>query len=257
MHTDKLAPNRRGGDHSLSFQYELTIDEVNIKFESDWCKKKDEAKRQLIQKIVHHFMHNEYMSSDAAPSSASSSMFQPEDMEQIVVGLITKWQKENLPVIKKALMLKDEEQHSQLNSFLTVAFIHPSFVYTDQIKFALQKFLKTTHVHYERFEFLGDAVLGLVVARDLFDKHENDSPGALSNKRRTKIQFEACADHLRRLGLDKFVIHRDVFLSLSGKVLADVFEAVLGALYVIYEEESFEYVRQYTGEESDVYSRQT
>jgi ribonuclease-3 len=98
---------------------------------------------------------------------------------------------------------------------------------------------------YERLEFLGDAVLELAVAHLLTEKHCNASEGVLSKMRASLVSEGSLATIARRLELGRFVRLSWVELSNGASdrasVLADVVEAVLGAVYL---ESGFEVVRE-------------
>ncbi|KPL88329.1 hypothetical protein SE16_05745 [Ardenticatena maritima] len=89
---------------------------------------------------------------------------------------------------------------------------------------------------YERLEFLGDAVLDLVVAEHLFYALPDWPEGDLTFLRATLVRTEQLADYARQLGLgDILRLGRGAELS-GGRnhtaILADAFEAVVGALYL-------------------------
>src|SRR6476646_9245599 len=58
----------------------------------------------------------------------------------------------------------------------------------------------------ERLEFLGDRVLGLVVASELFDRYPQDSEGALALKLNALVRKETCAVAAERAGLGEHLI---------------------------------------------------
>jgi len=88
---------------------------------------------------------------------------------------------------------------------------------------------------YERLEFLGDRVLGLVVA-DMLDEYFPDAlEGELSRRLARLVSGEICAEVAREMDLTKFLrinnsVHRSGDRATTG-VLADACEAVLGAIY--------------------------
>ena len=91
------------------------------------------------------------------------------------------------------------------------------------------------HQSYERLEFLGDRVLGLVVA-DLLDAHFPKAPeGELSRRLARLVSGETCAEVAREMNLGKFLRIGDSVQRGDGRattgVLADVCESVLGAVY--------------------------
>lgn len=88
----------------------------------------------------------------------------------------------------------------------------------------------------ERLEFLGDSVLGLIASHDLFSRFSNAPEGDLSSLRAQLIDATACAAYAKALGLDAFVLMGKGERVNLGKgrasLLADLLEAVLGALFV-------------------------
>jgi len=88
----------------------------------------------------------------------------------------------------------------------------------------------------ERLEFLGDSVLGLIAAHDLFTRFPHAPEGDLSSLRAQLIDATACAAYAKALGLDQFVLmgkgERANFGKGRASLLADLLEAVLGALFL-------------------------
>ncbi len=91
-------------------------------------------------------------------------------------------------------------------------------------------------VHYERLEFLGDAVLGLVAADWLFRRQPNEAEGELSRLKSAAVSAPALAREAERLGLGAW-LRLGIGEERSGgrtkaSLLADSLEAVFGALYL-------------------------
>ena len=90
-----------------------------------------------------------------------------------------------------------------------------------------------TRDSYERLEFLGDRVLGLVIARRLFDRF-NEPEGKLSKRLNVLVARETCAEVGRKIGLPPWIRlgrqARDDGASNSENVIGDVVEALIGAL---------------------------
>jgi ribonuclease-3 len=90
--------------------------------------------------------------------------------------------------------------------------------------------------HNERLEFLGDAVIALVVSEALFHRRESDDEGVLSPRRALIVSESGLAAIGRRLGLGELVrvgegeSRRDARTRAS--MLASAFEAVVGAIYL-------------------------
>ncbi|HEX8301127.1 ribonuclease III [Sphingomonas sp.] len=90
--------------------------------------------------------------------------------------------------------------------------------------------------NYERLEFLGDRVLGLVIAEWLYERFDGDAEGALSRRLNALVTGAMCAGVAREVGV---VPHlrlgkqaRDDGAADSDNVLGDVMEALIGALYL-------------------------
>jgi ribonuclease-3 len=90
--------------------------------------------------------------------------------------------------------------------------------------------------HYERLEFLGDRVLGLVIARALYDRYPNEPEGNLSKRFNGLVDRETCAENGRAIGLPGLIRlgrqAREDGASQSENVVGDVVEALIGALFI-------------------------
>lgn len=90
--------------------------------------------------------------------------------------------------------------------------------------------------HNERFEFLGDSVLGLLIADYLFKQHPHLDEGSLSSLRSQMVDAPACASYVQKLEIAPFLLLGKGEQMNQGKgresILADLFEAVVGALYL-------------------------
>lgn len=96
--------------------------------------------------------------------------------------------------------------------------------------------LPLQEMSYERLEFLGDAILGMVVARYLYERYPDQDEGFLS-KLRTKIVNGKMLGHLAaKIGFPKFAIISKQIEQASGrdnyKIMEDIFEAFIGAIYI-------------------------
>lgn len=86
----------------------------------------------------------------------------------------------------------------------------------------------------ERMEFLGDAALDLVVAEELYREHPDLAEGELTERKALVVSRRSLAQAARRLGLEELahVGHGLDRRTLSRSVLANLYEAVLGAVYL-------------------------
>lgn len=90
--------------------------------------------------------------------------------------------------------------------------------------------------HNERLEFLGDAVLELSATRFLFDKYPNKPEGDLTAYRAALVNTISLAEVASALGVNDFLLlskgeARDTGRA-RGVILANAFEAIVGALYL-------------------------
>lgn len=88
----------------------------------------------------------------------------------------------------------------------------------------------------ERLEFLGDAVVGLVLADEMYRRHTTFDEGVLTDLRKSVVNAEALAVAARRLGLGRFIRLGRGESAGGGadktSILANAFEAVIGAVFL-------------------------
>ena len=88
----------------------------------------------------------------------------------------------------------------------------------------------------ERLEFLGDSILGFVIAEALFDKFSDASEGVLSRLRANLVNQSSLADLARLHQFGDFLLLGSGELKSGGfrreSILSDALEAVIGALYL-------------------------
>jgi ribonuclease-3 len=109
---------------------------------------------------------------------------------------------------------------------LVTAFTHRSY---------LNEHKKTVREHNERLEFLGDAVLELVVTEFLFAKYD-DPEGVLTNWRSSLVRTESIGSAAIKYGFEPLLrLSRGEKRGTDrarAQILANSFEAVIGALYL-------------------------
>src|SRR5687768_15931826 len=89
---------------------------------------------------------------------------------------------------------------------------------------------------YERLEYFGDSVLGLIIAQYLYEHHQDWDQGMLSKAKSSVVQEAPLAEVALKLGFDEF-IELSIGEQLTGckkrpSILADTLEAVIGAIYL-------------------------
>ena len=90
--------------------------------------------------------------------------------------------------------------------------------------------------HNQRLEFLGDAVLGLVLTHELYDKFPDVSEGPLTKARAQMINRRTLAEQARQINLQNHLILSRGEEANRGRgrasALADAFEALIGAVFL-------------------------
>ena len=107
-----------------------------------------------------------------------------------------------------------------------LAFTHPSY----------NADAKTKHHDYERLEYIGDAVLGFVTADLIYKYHPHMDQGLMSKLRSNIVRSASLANYARSVELAEYIRTGNSIqikqINESNKILEDVFEAVIGALYL-------------------------
>ena len=92
--------------------------------------------------------------------------------------------------------------------------------------------------NYERLEFLGDSILGFVVADWLYKNYSQLAEGKLSRMRSSLVRKETLAVVARQLNLSDYLILGEGELKSGGynrdSILADTVESIIGALCLLY-----------------------
>lgn len=92
------------------------------------------------------------------------------------------------------------------------------------------------HESYERLEFLGDAVLDLIVSEIIFDEYPKEDEGFLTKLRAKLVKGKALAKYARKLELSSIILigerAQGQGIEFSKSALADVFESLIGAIYI-------------------------
>ncbi|MBD1140749.1 ribonuclease III [Pelagibacterales bacterium SAG-MED39] len=87
----------------------------------------------------------------------------------------------------------------------------------------------------EKIEFLGDRVLGLVIAKKLLEIYPDEKEGILDKKFASLVNRKTCVEIANNLKLQRFILTFNLSSRLKiieDKVLADSCEALLGAIYL-------------------------
>lgn len=112
------------------------------------------------------------------------------------------------------------------HSLLILAFIHRSYI---------NEHREVMH-HNERLEFLGDSILGLLIADYLYKKFPNYPEGDLSYLRSRLVEASSCVSFIHKMDIGKLILLGKGERMNDGRgresILADLFEAIIGAIYL-------------------------
>ena len=111
------------------------------------------------------------------------------------------------------------------------------------LKFKDKKILvrSLTHKSYdknnnnEKIEFLGDRVLGLVIAKKLLEIYPEEKEGILDKKYASLVNKKKCLEVARIIELEKYILvlnPRNKKIKIEDKIVADCLEALIGAIYL-------------------------
>lgn len=112
-------------------------------------------------------------------------------------------------------------------SYLSLAFVHRSFI--NENRDIIQQ-------HNERLEFLGDSILGLLIAEYLYKYLPSTPEGELSYLRSRLVEANSCVAYIQKLDVEAYLLLGKGERMNDGRgresILADLFEAIIGAIYL-------------------------
>ena len=148
-----------------------------------------------------------------------------------------------------------DEEPTNLNLYQH-ALSHKSYSTTknplDEIVDKPEGALELMDVDNERLEFLGDSVLGFVVARYIYERFETENEGFLTRIKTKLVNGEALSYFSRELGFGEYILMSRFVEDKCGgrksvKILEDVFESFIGALYLDFNETEIDKYDFYSG----------
>jgi ribonuclease-3 len=121
----------------------------------------------------------------------------------------------NPSVLEKKIKLKFKDQNILIKSLT-----HKSFDSKD---------------NNEKIEFLGDRVLGLIIAKKLLEIYPKEKEGILDKKFASLVNKKKCLEIAKKIDLEKYIFvsnPKNKKIKIEDKVIADCLEALIGALYL-------------------------
>jgi ribonuclease-3 len=115
--------------------------------------------------------------------------------------------------------------------------IEPSNTHLYELAFLHESYSNENDLNecYERLEFLGDAVLDLVVSEFLYNMNSDLTEGDLTRMRSNYVCKKALYTYSMELGLDQYIklgVGAELTRRETDSVISDVFESFIGALYL-------------------------
>ena len=93
----------------------------------------------------------------------------------------------------------------------------------------------STNKNNEKIEFLGDRVLGLVIAKNLLQIYPEDKEGILDKKFASLVNKKTCLEIAKNINLNKFILTfnpNNKKIKIEDKIISDSCEALIGAIYL-------------------------
>jgi ribonuclease III len=131
-------------------------------------------------------------------------------------------------LIARSEFIEEKLCYSFKNKHLLIlAFVHRSF---------FNEHRDIIDQHNERLEFLGDSVLGLIISDYLYENLPLHAEGHLSHLRSHLVEASACVNYVQKLDVSEFALLGKGERMNDGRgrdtILADLFEALIGAVYL-------------------------
>ena len=112
-----------------------------------------------------------------------------------------------------------------------------------KLKFSDQNYLIKSLIHKsydskdnnEKIEFLGDRVLGLVIAKKLLEIYPDEKEGILDKKLASLVNKKKCLEIAKKIELERYILifnPKNKKIKIEDKVVADCLEALIGAIYL-------------------------
>ena len=87
----------------------------------------------------------------------------------------------------------------------------------------------------EKLEFLGDRVLGLVIAKKLLETYPDEKEGILDKKFASLVNKNTCLEIAKKINLEKYILTfnpNNKKIKIEDKIISDSCEALIGAIYL-------------------------
>ena len=162
-------------------------------------------------------------------------------IQQLYKGIfgssLTENEKSNHESIFPVIGFLDLENKKKLEKYLrhkikNIAYFEQALIHRSYLSvIGTEKYLSN-----ERLEFLGDSILGMIVAEYLFSLHSKELEGELTKMRAKLVNRNALTKVARAIKLDEFIMlsfsARKALEAGNDSILADTVEAIIAAIYL-------------------------
>lgn len=131
----------------------------------------------------------------------------------------------------------NKEDINKITGFspINVLLYQKAFIHKSVLRFLANQEIEEYKTSYERFEFLGDSVLNLIIAEYIFNKYPDKEEGYLTRIRTKLVNGKTLAYFAKKINLDKFLIISKNVEVIGGRsndrILEDIFEAFLCSIH--------------------------
>ena len=129
--------------------------------------------------------------------------------------------------VNKCITREDINRITGFNP-INVLYYQKAFIHKSVLRFLKDENLNSS---YERYEFLGDSVLNLIIAEFIFNKYPDKEEGYLTRIRTKLVNGKTLAFFAKKINLNEFLIISKNVESINGRnndrILEDIFEAFL------------------------------
>jgi|694.fasta_scaffold00200_77 ribonuclease-3 len=134
--------------------------------------------------------------------------------------------------INKCITSKDVFDITGFNP-INLEYYQKAFIHKSVLRFLSSQNLNNS---YERFEFLGDSILNLVIANFIFNRYKNEEEGHLTRIRTKLVNGKTLSYLAKKIKLNEFIIISKNVETIGGRdndrIIEDVFEAFICAIFL-------------------------
>lgn len=132
--------------------------------------------------------------------------------------------------------LSEQDNIENVENIIGYSFREPYLLLLALTHRSFNRLKENNHLSNERLEFLGDSVLGVVIADKLYHDHPHYQEGKLTKTKAMLVNETTLSNVAREIGLNKYIKMSSDESKLGGRerpsIISDAFESVIGAVYL-------------------------